>query len=158
MKSLRTRIRWDTYTLIMVALVPVILLSAWGLTKASEHDLRSRQCAMAEEWLDESRALLPLFYRAGTVQNTTAWVSALEELSSPAAAGRLRWAVLQSTRYAAEYYPDLPTDEVAVLNPTDGLYQRNLTEGARDLINHCPEVASMLPQAFPMVFKEDEFP
>lgn len=157
MKSLRTQISWDIYTVIMVALVPVILLSAWGLTKASEHDLRSRQCAMAVEWLDESRDLLPLFYRAGTVQNTTSWTTSLEELSSPAAAGRLRWAVLQSTRYAAEYYPTLPTDEVGVLNPVDGLYQRNLTEGARELIDHCPEVAPMLPRTFPMVFKEDAF-
>lgn len=154
---LRTRITWDIYTIIMVALVPVILLSAWGLTKASEYDLKSRQCALAVEWLDESQDLLPQFYRAGTMENTAGWIATLEEINAPAAAGRLRWAVLQSARYAAEYYPGLPTDGVAVLNPVDGLYERNLTEGAWDLINHCPDVLPMLPKAFPMVFREDAF-
>lgn len=147
--------QWDTYTILMVALAPTLLLAAWGWDTWDSHQLHKRQCELAVEWLESSAALAGQFEQAGTTSNTQLWINRFEELDSPNAAGDLRWGVLQAANYNAEYFPDRPTDQPGVLNPRNGLLERQISEGAERLIEHCPETEDLIPMAFPMVFRED---
>lgn len=148
-------IQWDIYTIIIAALIPAVLLGAWGLTTWEDSRIHKQQCDVAETWLQESALLAPMFQNAGTMEDTTSWISGIEELNSPAAAGTMRHGILESARYNQKYYPDRSTSEPGVLNPKDGLYDRTINKGAENLIEHCPEVEQQLPKAFPMVFPEE---
>lgn len=148
-------IEWNIYTILMVALVPAMLLSAWGLYAWDSHRLHTMQCAMAVDWLEESTDMAPEFEQSGTMGRTQFWISEFESLESPNAAGNLRWGILQSANYHEEHYPDLPTDEPGVLNPPNGLFARQIEEGVEDLVEHCPDTEDMIPTAFPMVFREE---
>lgn len=148
-------IQWDIYTIIIVALVPTLLLTAWGIYAWDEHQLHTLQCTMAVDWLEESTEMAPQFVQAETMDSTQFWTSSFEQIESPNAAGNLRWGILQSTWYHREHFPDLPTDERGVLNPPNGLFARQIEEGTEDLVEHCPETEDMIPTAFPMVFRED---
>lgn len=151
---LRT-IQWDIYTILMVALVPALLLAAWGWDTWDSHQLHKRQCELAVDWLESSEVLAGQFEQAGTTGETQLWINKIEELDSPNAAGDLRWGVLQAANYSAEYFPERPTTERGVLNPKNGLLERQITDGAERLIKHCPETEALIPKAFPMVFRED---
>ena len=149
------RIKWDTYAIIMVAFVPFLLLTAWGLTEWDERSLHSKQCALATTWLEESEEIVPLFTSASTMGRISPWIASFEELDSPRSAAQLRSGILQSANHSSTYYPALTTGIPGVLNPPDGLFERRLLQGAEDLIQHCPEVAPLLPEAFPMIFTEE---
>jgi hypothetical protein len=148
-------IHWDIYTIIIAALVPAVLLAAWGLTAWDEARIRQEQCEVAESWLDDSARLAPTFEGAGTMDGISAWIVDIEEINSPTSAGQLRHGILSSARYHAEYYPDESTTEPGVLNPKNGLYERTITEGVDNLVQHCPDVEPLLHDAFPMVFTEE---
>lgn len=148
-------IHWDIYTIIIAALVPGVLLAAWGLTEWDEARIRQQQCAVAESWLKDSAQLAPTFERADTMDGVSAWIVDLEEINSPSSAGQLRHGILSSARYHAEYYPDESTTKPGVLNPKNGLYERTILEGADYLVQHCPDVEPLLHDAFPMVFTEE---
>lgn len=147
-------IEWNIYTILMVALVPALLLTAWGLYAWDEHKLHTLQCEMAESWLDESEEIASLFQQSETIGQTRFWISRFETLESPNAAGNLRWGIIQSANYHAENYPDMSTDEPGVLNAPNGLFERQIEEGTEDLVEHCPDMETKLPTAFPMVFRE----
>lgn len=149
-------VQWDIYTIIMIALVPAMLLIAWGIDTWESDQLHKRQCEMAVDWLESSAGYADQFERSGTTGNTELWINRIEQLDSPNAAGDLRWGILQSANYHAEYFPDLPTDAPGVLNPKNGLLERQIHDGAERLIEHCPDTEDLIPAAFPMVFKEDE--
>lgn len=149
-------INWNIYTILMVGLVPALLLTAWGVYAWDSHRLHSLQCTMAEEWLEESTDIASQFEQSGTMGQTLFWASRFEDIESPNAAGNLRWGILQSTDYHAENYPELPTNEPGVLNPPNGLFERQFEEGVEDLVDHCPETEAMIPTAFPMVFREEQ--
>lgn len=148
-------VHWDIYTIIMVALVPTLLLSAWGLHAWDNHRLHTLQCTMATDWLEETADMAPQFVQAETMGRTQFWTSTFEDIESPNAAGNLRWGILQSAQYHEEYFPDLSTADRGVLNPPNGLFARQIEEGTEDLVEHCPETEDMIPTAFPMVFRED---
>lgn len=147
-------ITWDKYTLIIVALIPTILGVAGALTFWDDHRLHVQQCELAVEWLEESERIAPQFSSAGTMGDIDQWISQQEEFDAPSKAGDLRYGFLSSARYQNEYFPDVSTSEGGILNPPDGLYSRNIIEGAEELIKHCPETQEMLPKALPMVFTE----
>lgn len=149
-------IKWDVYTVVMVAMIPAILLVAWGLEWWEDHSLHQTQCALAEQWLEDSEVLATQFEIVNQLGRTDPWITSFEELESPAKAGQLRWGILQSARYFKEYYPEMSTTEPGVLNPPDGINSRDIVNGTKELIEHCPDVESMLPKAFPMVFTKDE--
>lgn len=149
-------IQWDIYTILMVAMVPAMLLTAWGLERWDASQLHRRQCEMAVEWLEESTVHSQQFQLASSMGSTRFWIAGFEEISSPNAAGNLRWGILQSARYHAEYFPNLPTNEPGVLNPRNGLFERQIEEGAAELVDHCPETEGMIADAFPMIFREDD--
>lgn len=148
-------IHWDSYTIIIAALVPAVMLAAWGITEWEETRIHRQQCEVAESWLDKSAQIAPMFERAGTVDGIATWIFGIEEINSPTSAGKLRHGILSSARYHMEHYPNESTTEAGVLNPKNGLFERTITEGAEDLIEHCPEVEPLLPDAFPMVFPEE---
>lgn len=148
-------IDWNIYTILMVALVPALLLAAWGLETWDTRQLHQLQCTVAMEWLEESEDLAPQFVQAGSMDQTMLWISSFEEIEAPIAAGDLRWGILESARYHEQHYPDLPTDEPGVLNPPNGLFERQITDGANRLVDHCPETSDELTTAFPMIFRED---
>ena len=149
-------VQWDIYTILMIALVPTMMLAAWGLHTYDAGQLHRQQCEMAEAWLESSAEYVGQFERAGITGNTLLWIANVEALDSPNAAGYLRWGVLQSATYHAEYLPALPTDQPGVLNPRNGLFERQIADGAEHLIEHCPEIEDQIPTAFPMVFREDQ--
>lgn len=148
-------IEWNIYNILMVALVPALLLTAWGIYAWDEHKLHTLQCNMAESWLDESTDIASQFQQAKSMEQTRFWVSQFERIESPNAAGNLRWGIIQSAKYHAENYPDMATNEPGVLNPPNGLFERQIEEGVEDLIDHCEDTETMLPTAFPMIFRED---
>jgi hypothetical protein len=148
-------IHWDVYTIIIAALVPAVLLAAWGLATWDEARIRDQQCRVAESWLNDSAQLAPMFENAGTMDDIANWIIDVEEINSPTSAGQLRHGILTSARYHAEYYPEKSTTEPGVLNPRNGLYERTISEGAENLVEHCPDVEPLLPNAFPMVFREE---
>lgn len=148
-------IHWDIYTVIIAGLVPAVLLAAWGITEWQETAVHRQQCEVAESWLSDSARLAPRFENADSMNDIAGWIVSIEELNSPASAGQLRHGILTSARYHAEHYPDEQTTVPGVLNPRNGLYERTITEGAADLVQHCPEVEPLLPEAFPMVFPEE---
>jgi hypothetical protein len=148
-------IQWDIYTIIIAALVPAVMLTAWGLTEWNETRVHRQQCEVAESWLEDSARLAPTFQNAGTMDSITSWILGLEEINSPTSAGQLRHGIVSSAWYHAEYYPDKITTEPGVLNPKNGLHERTITEGAENLVQHCPDVEPLLPDAFPMVFTEE---
>lgn len=148
-------IEWNTYTILMVALVPTMLLAAWGLDTWDSRQLHRTQCTMAVEWLEESADISQQFQQSGTMGQTQLWSSRFEAIESPNAAGDLRRGILQSATYHEEYFPTSPTDEPGVLNPRNGLFERQIEQGVRSLVEHCPETEALIPNAFPMVFRED---
>lgn len=147
-------ITWDKYTLVIVALIPVIMGIAGGLTWWDSARLHKEQCAMAVEWLEDSEQIASQFTNAGTMDDIDTWISQQEEFDAPSKSGQLRSGILSSARYQNEYFPDASTLEAGVLNPPNGLYARDIQEGAEDLIEHCPETQDMLMPALPMVFTE----
>lgn len=149
-------INWDIYTILMVALVPALLVSAAGVYFYDEHRLHSLQCEMATEWLESSQEYSAQFVSAETMGRTGLWISAIEEIESPNKAGNLRWGILQSANYNQKYRPDLSTADRGVLNPPNGLFEQQIDDGVEDLVEHCPDTESMLADAFPMVFREGE--
>lgn len=148
-------VQWDIYTILMAALVPILLVSAWGLHTWDSRQLHRVQCEMAVDWLESSTAISRQFTEAGTMGRIQFWITGLEAFDSPSAAGDLRWGILQSARYNATYNRNLATTEPGVLNPRNGLFERQIEEGRQQLVEHCPETQELIPAAFPMVFRED---
>ncbi len=149
-------ISWDIYTFIIIALIPGILLAAWGLTEWDKRQLHTHQCEVAAEWLQEAAMLAPMFENADTMDDISGWIAAMEELNSPARGGQLRRGILSSAYYHMEYFPNTRTSTPGVLNPTNGLFARDIIDGRASLVEHCPETDANLADAFPMVFgKED---
>lgn len=139
----------------MVALIPVILVTAWGWSWWNERELHTQQCVVAAEWLQESEDILPVYQRAGNMGAIEPWINSIDALNSPSSAATLRWGILQSARYFLTYYPNVRTQSNGELNPEDGIHSRDIIEGTKQLIEHCPEVTPMLPTAFPMIFTEE---
>lgn len=149
-------IQWDVYTYLIIALIPFLLLSAWGLKTWDDNRLHRVQCELALDWLEQSTIIAPDFARAGTAGQTMFWQASFEEINSPSAAGQLRWGIIQSAEYSREYTPNKPLNVPGVLNPPDGLFSRDINDGRKNLIRHCPETEPLLPAAFPMVFRDED--
>ncbi len=149
-------ISWDIYTFAIIALVPVILLAAWGLTEWDERQLHAEQCAVAREWLQEAELLAPMFENAGSMDDISGWIAAIEAINSPARGWQLRNGILSSARYQMEYSPNANTTTIGVLNPENGRFARDITQGRKLLVSHCPETDALLSDAFPMVFGREE--
>lgn len=149
-------IQWDVYTFLIIALIPFLLLSAWGLKTWDDQRLHRVQCEMAVDWLEQSTTIAPDFARAGSASQTMFWQASFEEISSPSAAGKLRWGIIQSAEYIRKYMPRKAVNAPGVLNPPDGLFSREIIEGREELIDHCPETEALLPDAFPMVFRHED--
>lgn len=148
-------VQWDTYTIVMVVMVPVMLLAAWGLSARDSERLHETQCEMAVSWLETSIAIAPQFEQANTLGRTQLWISALEDIDSPNAAGSLRSGIVQSAKYHQKYKANVQTSVPAVLNPRNGLFEQQIEDGKARLIAHCPETEDMIPLAFPMIARED---
>jgi hypothetical protein len=149
-------IQWDIYTVIIVALVPVLLLSAWGLTEWDRRQLHTQQCIVAREWLQEAESLAPMFGNATTMDGIAGWIAAMEEINVPSRGSQLRRGILSSANYHMEHFPNTRTTSAGVLNPPNGLFAREIDKGRQSLIAHCPETEALLPAAFPMVFAREE--
>lgn len=148
-------IQWDIYTIVMVALVPAMLLVAGGITWWDDYRLHQVQCELATDWLEQNAVLSDEFENAGTMERTSFWQRQFEEINSPSAAGQLRWGIIQSANYQQEYFPDRETEERGVLNPINGLFSRDIVDGTEDLVEHCPDTEAMLPEAFPMIYRDE---
>lgn len=148
-------VQWDIYTILMVALVPLILLTAGGLYFWNDYSIHKTQCEMAEDWIRESGEMADQFQSYERMGQTEFWTSTFAELDHPRAAGTLRSGIIQSAEYHAKYYPDMEITERGALNPVNGRLERQIEKGTEDLIEHCPDTASLLPEAFPQIYRED---
>lgn len=146
-------LRPDIYLVSAALVVALSFGTAWALTWNAERDLHETQCQLAVEWLEGSTSNADLFERARTMQSIEPWLAAQDELNSPSAANQLRWSIMDSARYEMNSNPTAPTTDQAVLNSP--WYTGRIERGAADLIQHCPEVESLLPAAFPMVFTQE---
>ncbi len=148
-------IQWDIYTIAIIALLPAMLLVAGGITWWDDHRLHQVQCELAVDWLEQNTELSEEFEGAGTMERTSFWQRQFEEINSPSAAGQLRWGIIQSVDYQQEYFPDRETAERGVLNPANGLFSRDIVDGTEELVEHCPDTEAMLPEAFPMIYRDE---
>lgn len=152
---MRRRFRIDRYTVLIAALLPTILLIAWGLTAAHDARLHARQCAVADQWLQDTAAIAPQFENAGTLGMTSSWLTQFRELNSPSHAGILRDAIIGMVSFGQEYAPSRATVTDGSLTPSFPEFATNLQVGAATLTDHCPETRTQLPEAFPMFFTRD---
>lgn len=152
---MREKFRLDVYNIIIIALIPFVLLVAWGLTWGYERNLHARQCEDAIAYLEDVTALAPAYLQAGSVDDADSWLLGMQELSYPAPATDLHNAAVSAFTYASTTDLQVDTGEAGGLY--DGLttFAGILDEGRETLERQCPETAPMIADAFPMYFREE---
>ncbi len=152
---MREKFRLDIYLILIIALVPFFLLTAWGLTWNYERVLANRACEDTTSYLQDASSFVPDFKNAGTLQNAGGWVGRMDGLRPPPIAEDLHDALVSTVTYAMNTDPDLDTARPAVVFDELTPFQNSITEGRDKIIEECPELASALPDAFPMFFTEE---
>lgn len=152
MKALLRR-RLDTYTILILLLIGGVFIAAGALTMQAGYDQRGRQCDVAVEWLEQSAETSRQFTTASRISSIEPWLNTQDEMNTPNAAKPLRWAILDSARFHAEYRTDARPNEPGVLNSPE--FTDRIDRARQGLVDHCPETAALLPDAFPMVFVKD---
>ena len=152
---MREKFRLDIYTILMVALVPFFLLTAWGLTWNYERVLASRACEDTTSYLKDASRFTSDFTNAGTLQNTGGWVGRMDGLQPPPIAEDLHDALVSTVTYGMNTDPNLGTTQPGVVFDELTPFQNSITEGRDKIIAECPELARAIPDAFPMFFTEE---
>jgi len=152
----RQRIRLDSYTILIIALIPSFLLIAAGATWFYERAEARRACSDAAAYLDEVADLAASFQTVDTIADTGGWINDMNTLRPPAVASALHDAALSTVTYAMTTRPDLDVSAPGVLYREITPFQDSLDTGRSDLVAACPEVETRIPAAFPMFFGNDD--
>lgn len=151
---MRSKIHFDIYTILIIAIVPTFLAIAWGLTWNHERVAARQACENTEEYLADVSEIASLYENAGTLQDADIWLNQLEAMSPPAPAQDLHDSVISAINYAININPDLDTTQPAAIYETLTPFQQAIDNGRADITERCPEFATMIPEAFPMFFRE----
>jgi len=152
---MRERFRLDVYNVLIIALIPFVLLVAWGLTWGYERNLRERHCEDSVAYLREVAGFSSLYTNADTLDDADSWLARMQEMSVPAPLNDLHNGAISALTWAAT--TDLAVDPA---QPA-GLYERLTTfkgvldEGRTELATQCPDADALVPAAFPMYFREE---
>jgi hypothetical protein len=149
-----SKIRFDIYTILIIAIVPTFLSIAWGLTWNHDRVAAKQACQNTEEYLTEVTEISDLYVNAGTLQNADVWLTRLEAIVPPSPARDLHDSVISSIRYATNVSSELETTQPAAVYEALTPFQQAIDNGRADIIDTCPEFATMIPGAFPMFFRE----
>jgi len=150
---MRNRIPFDIYTTLIVAIVPVFLITAWGLTWNHERIAKKEGCENAVAFLTDATALAPAYADAGTLGNSDLWLSQVESITSPGAAKDVRDVVLSSITYGMGTDPELETTGTGEVYETLTPFRQSIDRARDELVEQCPDTATMIPDAFPMFFR-----
>ena len=151
---MREKFHLDVYNIIIIALIPFVLLVAWGLTWGYERNLHAKQCEAAIPYLEEVAEFSGLYTNASSISDIDSWLDRMEQTSRPEPANDLHNGAMSAATYASS--TDLPVD----MSAPGGLYDQLTTfkdvldEGRTTLVNRCPETAPLIDDAFPMYFRE----
>jgi hypothetical protein len=151
---MRERLHLDVYNVIIVALVPVILLTAWGLTTAYETNQRREHCAQAITWLEEATEISSLYTTADSLDDAETWSESLQELSRPAPANDLHEGALSTYSYAESINMNVNLQQPGALYDASPAFQDVLDEGRETLVSQCPDTEPLIADAFPMYFAD----
>lgn len=154
---MRNRIPFDIYTILIIAIVPVFLATAWGLTWNHERVAKREMCASAVTYLTDAADLVPTYTSAGNIGDSDFWLSQLESLTTtPGAAKDLRDVVLSSMSYAMTTDPGRETTATGEAYRALTPFQESIDQARTELVETCPETAPLIPDAFPMFFSTGE--
>ena len=152
---MREKLHLDIYTVLIIALIPFFLLTAWGLTWNYERVLANRACEDTTNYLEEATALAPEVMNAGTLQNAGGWVGRMAEMRPPPLAEDLHDSIVNTATYATNSDPGLDTTQPAGVFEKLTPFQDPIIEGRDKIIAECPELADAIPDAFPMFFTKE---
>ena len=152
---MREKLHLDVYNVIIIALIPFVLLVAWGLTWGYERSLRAQHCDDAITYLEEVTALAPEYLQAETLDDADTWLEEMQELSYPDPATDLHNGAVSAFTYASR--ADLPVDMAAPGGLYDQLttFKGVLDEGRETLVSQCPDTEMLIADAFPMYYREE---
>jgi hypothetical protein len=153
--GLPQRLRLDSYTIIIIALLPSFLLIAAGATWFYERAEARRACSDATEYLADVSDMSASFQSAGTLSNARSWLTSMESLQPPLVARELHDSTVASVTYAISVTPDLDVSAPASVYEAVTPFQDNIDAGRDELIDECPDLALQIPDAFPMFFAKD---
>lgn len=152
---MREKLHLDAYNMIIIALIPFVLLVAWGLTWGYERNLHARQCDEAITYLEEVTALAPEYLDAGSLDDADSWLDGMQELGYPEPASDLHNGAVSALTYATT--ADLPVDTSEPGGLYDALttFRGVLDDGRETLVSQCPDTEPLIADAFPMYFREE---
>lgn len=151
---MRHRIPLDIYTILIIAIVPVFLATAGALAWNHGRVEKRELCANAATWLEDVSGFASVYTDSDVLRETTVWVSQVETTGSPGAARDLKDAVLSSMSYAMNTDPNLETTGTGEVYDALSPFQQSLDDARTGLATECPDTAPLVPEAFPMFFRE----
>ena len=152
---MRETFRFDVYNVIIIALIPFVLLVAWGLTWTYERNLHAQQCDDALTYLEEAADIAPAYTGATSLSTADDWLESMQALSYPPQANDLHNGAVSAFTYASTAGLDVDLEEPAGLYEQLTTFRNVLDDGRETLIEQCPDTAPLVAEAFPMYFRED---
>jgi hypothetical protein len=152
---MREQFRFDVYNGIIIALIPFVLLVAWGLTWGYERNLRARQCDEAITYLEEVAEFSTLYTDAGSLDRADGWLDNVQTMSPPEPMSDLHNGAIAAITWATTTDMDVDTSEPAGLYERLTTFKDVLDEGRATLVKRCPDADALVPAAFPMYFREE---
>jgi len=153
--GLRQQLRLDAYNLIIIALIPSFMLIAAGATWFYERAEARRACSEATAYLEDATSFAGAYQSSGTLANARSWVAGMESLQPPTVARDLHDTAISAVTYASSTNPGADTSVPGGLYETLTPFQDSLDSGRNELVETCPDLASLIPDAFPMFFTKD---
>lgn len=149
---MRDRFRLDTYTIIIIALIPAFLGIAATATWFYERAEATRICGEVDEYLQDVGNITPSFTSTGTLGDADVWIDQFSALSVPWPAQDLHDATVSAINYGGTTEPDLDISAPGAVYDELTAYQGTLDEGRENLLINCEDVDNQILTAFPMFF------
>lgn len=153
---MRSGFRLDPYNIIIVALIPFVVIAAWGLVAWHDYSERRATCDNSLRYLDAAAALYPLYVDASTVEDASPWLDQLRALQAPGPVLAIHQAADRTISWAMEITPSLPTTDTPgeLYDQFPALHDQQAL--ARDgYLTACPDNEQALIDAFPMIYTPD---
>lgn len=152
---MREKLRFDVYNVIIIALIPFVLLVAWGLTWGYERNLHAQQCDDAITYLGNVTELAPEYLEAESLDDADRWLEGMQDLGYPEPATDLHNGAVSAFTWAST--AELPVDPSQPGGLYDALttFKDVLDEGRQSLVEQCPATEPLIADAFPMYFRKD---
>lgn len=152
---MREKFHLDAYNVIIIALIPFVLLVAWGLTWGYERNLHAQQCEDALVYLEKVTEIAPDYLEANSLDDADDWLDGMQELSYPAPAGDLHNGAVSAFTYASTAGLQADMAQPGGLYDQLTTFKGVLDDGRDTLVDQCPDTAALIPDAFPMYFREE---